>query len=99
MSSYTDTLATTTANTIQAGNADTFTVTITERGWIDIRNNPARQIDPTAKLDFLRVVAEDENYFRLIQLTHNECIKGEATFSGALAGAMYEAIATFFETL
>lgn len=89
------------ADLIQAGRDDII-VTTTGTGWktrIDIRNNPARQMDPNAKLDFLRIVREDVDYWKLYQLTHNEVIKGEATFSGALVGMIYRVVDDYFDTL
>jgi hypothetical protein len=89
----------TTAELLQAGNEDTYTVTTTANGWIEIRNNPARQLDPTTKLDFLRLVREDDNYWRVYHLTHNEVLKGEATFSNSFAAVLYSVVADFFATL
>jgi hypothetical protein len=88
-----------TAELLQAGNDATYRVTTNAKGWIEIRNNPARQIDPAAKLDYLRLWQEDDNYWRLVHLTHNGVLKGEATFSNSLVGAMYGVVNTFFETL
>lgn len=88
-----------TAELIQAGNDADFTVTTTARGWIEIRNNPARQIDPNAKLDMLRLVCEDEGYWKMYHLTHNGVIKGEAAFSHSMVSAMFGIIDTFFATL
>jgi hypothetical protein len=73
-------------------------VTITGRGWIDIHNNPARQIDPTAKLDFLRLVSDDGQW-RVIHLTHNETLKGEATLSHSFVGHLHGMVTDFFANL
>lgn len=88
-----------TAELLQAGHQADYTVTTTAEGWIEIRNNPDRQIDPTAKLDYLRIVPEDDNYWHLYHLTHNGVLKGDATFNNSMSGYMYGAVTTFFETL
>lgn len=87
------------ATLIQAGQEANLIVTTTNTGWIEIRNNPERQLDPNAKLDFLRLVWEDDDYWSLYQLSHNGLHKGTATFSGSMVGAMYSTITNYFEGL
>lgn len=93
------TLTSETAELLQAGKEADYRVTTTAKGWIEIRNNPARQIDPAAKLDFLRIVREDDNYWRLYHLSHNEVLKGEATFSNSFTAALYGVVNDFFAAL
>lgn len=74
-------------------------VTTTERGWIECRVDPQRQLNPNAKLDFVRLVQEDEGYWKLYHLTHNEIVRGEATFSHSLIGSMYAVVHGIFECM
>lgn len=91
-------IVTETADLLAAGTQDRYLVAISEWGEIDVRNNPARQINPAAKLDFLRLV-NDDGQWKLIHLTHNEVIKGEATLSNSFVGALYGMVSDFFDNL
>lgn len=73
-------------------------MSVTDRGWIEIRSDRQLLLDAPYP-DFLRLVSEDDNYWRVYHLTHNEVIKGEATFSNSFAGYLYGVVADFFETL
>ena len=64
---------------------DSYAVTTTERGWVEVRVNPATALRD--KLDFIRIV-NDDGTLRVIHLTHNEVLRGEATFNNSLTGFM-----------
>lgn len=86
------------AEMLQAGREAEYLVTTTTEGWIEIRNNPARQIDPSKKLDFLRI-AGGEGEWTLYHLTPKGICQGQATFVGSFTSALYGAVIDFFETL
>jgi hypothetical protein len=90
---------------------ENFTAEATERGWVEIRINPAHALHGTNKAgravdargtecDFIRVVQEEagEPFFNLYHLTHNEVIKGEARLSNSLAGLLGAFVGEFCET-
>lgn len=79
---------------------DRYTVTPSPRGinGLDVHNNPLRQINRAAKLDFLRLI-EDDGTWQVIHLTHNEVIKGESRFSGSMLGWIPSVVDEFFEML
>ena len=59
-----------------------YAVTTTARGWIEVRpTHPLRD-----KLDFIRVVGDDEAYFSVFHFAHNEVLRGEATLSNSMVG-------------
>lgn len=74
-----------------------YQVTTNKRGWIDIRVNPANAIGDPTKFDFLRI-AQDDNVYRLIHLSHNEVIKGEANFSNSMTGFLPALVLEFCES-
>lgn len=82
---------------LQAGHNDRV-VTTTDNGWIEIRLDSAYKVNPTAKLDFLRI-AGGEGEWTLYQLSDNGVCRGQATFIGTMVAALYGAIDTYFETL
>lgn len=62
-----------------------FVVNVTDRGWVEVRVRPEYALRDN--LDFMRVVVEDAeaDAYKLVHLTHNEVIKGEARVSNDLA--------------
>lgn len=64
-----------------------FTCYATANRWggVDIKVHPSNAL--RHHLDFVRV-AEDDGTYRVIHFTHNEVIRGEATFSNSLVGLL-----------
>lgn len=69
-----------------------YKVTVNDRGWIDIKVNPANAIGDPTKFDFFRIAIEDEAYYRVIHLTHNEVLRGDMTLTNSMTGLLHAAI-------
>lgn len=61
-----------------------------------VRINPAHMLDPRRKVDYVRVL-EDDNTLTVQHLTHNGLIRGEAALAGSLAFMAVDVIAAYFE--
>ncbi|OHU29044.1 hypothetical protein [Mycobacteroides chelonae] len=73
---------------------DGYLITTTEEGWTEIHVNPAMALSD--ELDFVRVLTDDHQ-FRLLHLSHNEVVCGEATFAGSMLGYLPAVVREFCE--
>ncbi|KAB7761777.1 hypothetical protein [Mycolicibacterium mucogenicum] len=81
---------------IAAALDSSYTVTVVNAVWIEVRVNPDNAL--RTDLDFVRVTVDDESYYRLIHLTHNGVCKGESTFSGSMVSFVPALVREFVET-
>ena len=71
-----------------------YAIAITDRDWIEV--NPANPLRD--KLDFIRIV-QDDTHWQVFHLTHNEVLKGEATFVGSMVGYLPTAVRELAEVI
>lgn len=75
---------------------NTYAVTSTQQGWIEIRLNP--EVTLRGGLEFVRILVTDVRNYRLVHLTSNEVLKGEITFIGTMCAYLPALVREFCET-